>query len=53
MNLEAGAWVFTSLPSAPDALRRAVREAYRIDESDADARILAIADRANRAPPCP
>src|SRR5579863_7879368 len=45
MNLEAGAWVFTSPPSAPDALRQTVREAYRIDESEADARILAIADR--------
>jgi RHH-type proline utilization regulon transcriptional repressor/proline dehydrogenase/delta 1-pyrroline-5-carboxylate dehydrogenase len=43
------AWVFASPPIPPDALRQAVREAYRIDETEAVARILAAADRGEAA----
>jgi RHH-type proline utilization regulon transcriptional repressor/proline dehydrogenase/delta 1-pyrroline-5-carboxylate dehydrogenase len=42
-------WVFASPPPAPDALRQAVRDAYRPDESEAVARILAGADRGEAA----
>ncbi|HEV8015261.1 MAG TPA: bifunctional proline dehydrogenase/L-glutamate gamma-semialdehyde dehydrogenase PutA [Stellaceae bacterium] len=42
-------WVFASPPPAPDALRQAVRDAYRPDESDAVARILAGAERGEAA----
>ncbi len=38
------AWVYASPPPVPDALRQAVRDFYRIDESAAVARILAAAD---------
>ncbi len=37
------AWVFPTLPSPPDPLREALRNAYRMDESDAVAQILAAA----------
>lgn len=37
------AWIFPTLPSPADPLRQAVRDSYRIDESDAVARILAAA----------
>jgi RHH-type transcriptional regulator, proline utilization regulon repressor / proline dehydrogenase / delta 1-pyrroline-5-carboxylate dehydrogenase len=42
-------WVFASPPPAPDALRQEVRDAYRSDESEAVARILAAADRGDAA----
>ena len=38
-------WVYASPPPAPDPLRQAVRDAYRRDETEAVARILAAADR--------
>ena len=37
-------WVYASPPPVPDALRQAVRDAYRMDESAAVARILAAAE---------
>src|SRR5579862_3577168 len=37
-------WVYSTPPAPPDPLRRAVRAAYRIDETDAVARILAAAE---------
>jgi RHH-type transcriptional regulator, proline utilization regulon repressor / proline dehydrogenase / delta 1-pyrroline-5-carboxylate dehydrogenase len=38
------AWVYASPPLAVDPLRQAVRDAYRIDETEALGRILALAD---------
>lgn len=37
-------WVFVERPSPPDLLRRAVRDAYRIDETEAVARLLTEAE---------
>src|SRR6185437_12458638 len=37
-------WVFASPLPVPDTLRQAVRDFYRIDESTAVARVLAVAD---------
>src|SRR5215469_15281623 len=37
-------WVFPTPPASPDPLRRAVRAAYRIDETEAVARILDAAE---------
>ncbi len=39
----AMAWVFPTFPSPSDPLRQALRDAYRMDEDDAVARILAAA----------
>ncbi|HEY3919033.1 MAG TPA: bifunctional proline dehydrogenase/L-glutamate gamma-semialdehyde dehydrogenase PutA [Stellaceae bacterium] len=42
-------WVFASPPPAPDALRQAVRDAYRRNETEAVRQILAAADRGEAA----